>query len=53
MGALARKIEQQGIEKGKAEGKAEVAKSMLDAGSDIQFITKITGLTEEEVKELK
>ena len=48
MGVLARKIEQQGIEKGKVEGKIEVAKAMLNADSDLQFIIKVTGLTEEE-----
>ena len=53
MGALAHKIEQQGIEKGIAKGKTEVAKSMLEAGSDIQFITKVTGLSEEEINKLK
>ena len=52
MGALARNIEQQGIEKGKVEGKIEVAKAMLNAGSDLQFITKVTGFTEEEINEL-
>jgi hypothetical protein len=49
MGVLARKIK----EEGKVEGKVEVAKSMLYAGSDIQFITKVTGLTEKEVEGLK
>ena len=49
MGALARKIEQQGIEK----GKAEVAKSMLAAGSNLEFITKVTGMTEKEINDLK
>lgn len=57
MGVLARKIEQQGInkgiEKGRAEGKIEVAKAMLNADSDIQFITKVTGITKEEINELK
>ena len=57
MGVLARKIEQQGIEKGiekgRVEGKIEVAKAMLNAGSDVPFITKVTGLTEEEINELR
>ena len=32
---------------------AEVAKAMLNAGSDLQFIIKVTGLTEEEINELR
>jgi predicted transposase/invertase (TIGR01784 family) len=53
MGALARKIEQQGIEKGIEKNKAEVAKSMLAEGSDVNFISKVTKLTVEEINDLK
>ena len=77
MGALARKIEQQGIikgiaegiQKGKAEGiaegiqqgkaegiiesKKETAKVMLQEGVDLNFISKITGLSLGEINQLK
>lgn len=49
MGALARKIK----EKGKDEKTKEIVKCMLNAGSDIQFITKVTGLSDKEINELK
>jgi predicted transposase/invertase (TIGR01784 family) len=35
------------------EGKREIAKKMLMEGADINFIVKITELTESEVMELK
>ena len=49
MGSLARKIEQQAIEK----NKAEVAKCMLEEGSDVNFISKVTKMTIEEINALK
>lgn len=55
MGTLAQRWLAEGEAKGKAEGEAkgklEVAKSMLNAGSDIAFITKVTGLPEELIIE--
>ena len=57
MGAMARKIEQQGIEKGRIEGieknKAEVAKSMLERNLDLQLISEVTRLTKKEINDLK
>ena len=45
-----------GILKGKAEGeakgKAEVAKNLLEIGMDIHQIVLVTGLTEEQIKDL-
>ena len=45
-----------GKTEGKAEGKAEerkeIAKKMKEKGTDIAYIIEITGLTEEEIKEL-
>ncbi|KJR45014.1 Signal transduction histidine kinase [Desulfosporosinus sp. I2] len=41
------------IQKGKVEGKAEVAKNLLDLGMEISKIAKATGMTEDEVKVLK
>ncbi|AWI13106.1 hypothetical protein CQJ30_13610 [Caldibacillus thermoamylovorans] len=43
----------EGIEKGIKEGKREIAKKMLMEGADINFIVKMTELTESEVLELK
>jgi predicted transposase/invertase (TIGR01784 family) len=48
MGPIPRKY----IKQGKNEGKIEVAKSMLQEGSDIKFIIKVTGLPEEEIEKL-
>jgi len=47
----------EGIEVGKKEGKLEekrnVARLALREGADEDFITKITGLTKEEIQKLK
>ncbi|QQP14242.1 Rpn family recombination-promoting nuclease/putative transposase [Lysinibacillus agricola] len=49
--------EQQGIEKGKIEGKIEekekTANKLLANGMDIDFICKITGLSVERIEEIK
>ena len=45
--------EQRGIVKGRAEERKKIARDMLEAGADPEFITKITGLTLEEVKALQ
>lgn len=38
---------------GKQERSAEIAKNMLDLGVDIEFISKVTGLSKNEVEKLK
>ena len=38
---------------GKKEEKIEIAKNMLAENIDIETITKVTGLTKEEIEELK
>ena len=40
---------QQGIEQGKNEAKKEVVKNMLKLGIELDIISKITGLTKEEI----
>lgn len=40
-------------EKGRMEGKKEVAKNLLIAGVDINIIMQSTGLTEEEINKIK
>ncbi|MDR1139687.1 MAG: hypothetical protein LBJ80_01290 [Rickettsiales bacterium] len=42
-----------GIEKGKTEGKIEVAKNLLKAGAAINLIAESTGLTQAEIKQLQ
>ena len=37
---------------GKAETKNEIAKKMKEAGADMEFIVKVTGLTKEEIEKL-
>ncbi len=50
-------LEREGIKKGKAEGKAEekieTAKRLLEMKLSIKDIMKATGLTEDEIKQLK
>jgi len=41
--------EEKGIEKGKTQEKFEMAKAMLKENIDINVISKITGLTKEEI----
>ena len=43
---------EKGFDMGKVEEKKEIAKKMKEEGSDYKFIQKVTGLTEEEIKEL-
>ena len=45
--------EARGKVKGKAEGKAELIKTMIDRGNSIDIIAQITGLSEQEINELK
>ena len=43
----------EGISMGETSKKIKIAKIMLKEGSDISFIVKCTGLTEEEIKQIK
>lgn len=45
--------EQCGIEKGRNEGKLEVARTMLQNGIDRNTVIKMTGLTEEDLVQLR
>jgi len=47
------KAKKDGIEEGRAEGRAEVAKRMLQDRMSIKVISRATGLTEVEIKRLK
>ncbi|AJQ52517.1 Rpn family recombination-promoting nuclease/putative transposase [Rickettsia conorii] len=42
----------EGMQIGEAKGKYEVAKNMLNAGSDIAFISKVTGISIQEINKL-
>lgn len=44
---------QEGEKKGKRKAKLETAKKMLEKKIDVQTICEITGLTKEEILELK
>ncbi|WP_363549441.1 hypothetical protein [Caldifermentibacillus hisashii] len=52
-GEAMREGKEEGRREGIKEGKREIAKKMLMEGADINFIVKITELTESEVLELK
>ena len=45
--------EARGEAKGRAEGKAEDALAMLANGLDIALVSKCTGLSEQQIRELK
>ena len=47
-----KKAKPYGIAKGKAAGVKEVAKALKKSGMDIQEISKLTGLSKEEVENL-
>lgn len=49
----AREAEQKGEAKGRAEGKAEVAKNFLEMGIDVSKVAKATGLSEAEIRKMK
>ncbi len=42
-----------GLEKGLEKGRLEVAVNMLKEGADVAFVTKVTGLSQDEVEALK
>ncbi len=42
-----------GLEKGRAEERVAVAMNMLKEGADVAFVTKVTGLSTDEIEELK
>ena len=45
-------LKQEGLEEGEAKSKNEIAKKMKDEGAEIEFISKVTGLSKEEVEAL-
>ncbi|ASK60724.1 hypothetical protein CFK37_00120 [Virgibacillus phasianinus] len=45
--------EERGIKKGIEKGIKQIANRMLEEGSSIDFISKITGLKKEEVEKLE
>ena len=53
MGALARKIEKEGIQKGIQQGVQQVTLKLLQKGIDLAVIAESTGLTEEEIAKIE
>lgn len=49
---IAQKLEQNGIEKGREQGKRDMARSMLQHGIDPVIVMKITALSEKELAKL-
>ena len=45
--------EERGIEKGRNEGKLEVARTMLKNGIDRNTVMKMTGLTEDDLAQIR
>ena len=58
---IAQQLEQKGIEKGRMEGiqlgrqegKLEVARTMLENGLDRNTVMKMTGLNEDDLKQIR
>ena len=50
--AIRKKGYNDGMKKGKIEGKIEIAKKLIEEGKDIKYITELTGLEEKEINEL-
>ena len=53
MAAIAEKLINQGIEKGIDKGKWDVIMNMLREGASIDFTSKVTGFTADQIKEFK
>jgi len=49
---IANSLYEKGIEKGINQNRDEIVKKMLEEGSDIKFISKVTGLSEKEIKNI-
>ncbi|EKO32021.1 hypothetical protein LEP1GSC179_0010 [Leptospira santarosai str. MOR084] len=47
----AERLRQEGKIEGKVEGKIETARNMLLDGASLEYILKITGLTEQDLKD--
>ena len=43
----------EGVVEGKKEEKIEIAKNMINTGSSVEYVSLITGLSKEEIEELK
>jgi len=43
----------EGIKQGSRQEKLEIAKNMLVKGTDIEYISEVTGLTKKEIEKLK
>ena len=52
-GLMKAQYRQEGIARGKQEGKKETARNMLAKGSSEEFVRDVTGLSEEEIRNLK
>jgi hypothetical protein len=53
MAAIAEKLINQGIDQGIDKGKWDVVMNMLREGASIDFISKVTGFTADQIKEFK
>jgi len=49
---IAEQLIQEGMEKGREEGKLEVAKNALKEGAEIDLIAKLTGLSKKEIEKI-
>lgn len=50
---IAQQLEQKGIEKGRQEGKLEIADKLLKKGMELKSVKELTGLTDEELAKIR
>lgn len=49
---IAQQLEQKGLEKGRVEGKMEVARNLLKKGLPVDLIRELTGLSDDELAKI-
>ena len=50
---IAQQLEQKGLEKGRQEGKMEVARNLLQKGIPLESVSELTGLSNDELAKIR
>ncbi len=50
---IAQQLEQKGLEKGRQEGKMEVARNLLQKGIPLESVRELTGLSNDELAKIR
>jgi predicted transposase/invertase (TIGR01784 family) len=51
--SIATQLKEESRMEGQIEGGTEIAKRMIDEGSDLNFVVRVTGLSLEQIKKLQ